>query len=239
MTDVFVSSLPVVIDHLVASVRDAAAAAMAARGQFTIALPGGSVATEGFPRLAMLPLDWSHVHFFWADERAVPASDPESNFGLAERLWLTPAGVPQASIHRMPADAVDLDRGAAEYDTELAGVLRAADGRLDLVVLGMGPDGHIASLFPGHPLLRENARRVAAVTDASKPPPRRLTLTMPVIAAARRVIVAAFGESKADALADAVRHEGSALPVAHLLRRAKDALILADEAAGAKLKADS
>jgi 6-phosphogluconolactonase len=237
MIDVFVSSRPIVIDHLVTEVRDAAAAAIAARGQFTIALPGGSVATEAFPRLAKLPLDWSRVHFFWADERAVPPSDPESNFGLAERLWLKPAAVPETSIHRMPADAVDLDKAAAEYETELTRI-PGAQGTLDLVVLGMGPDGHIASLFPGHPLLRENARGVAAITDASKPPPRRLTLTLPVIAAARRVIVAAFGGSKAEALADAVSHESSALPIAQLLRRAADTLILADEAAGAKLGAE-
>ena len=194
------------------------------------------MATEGFPALAALPLNWSRVHFFWADERAVPASDPESNYGVAERLWLVPASVPRPSIHRMPADAADLDAAAAAYGAELTRVL---DGDvLDVALLGMGPDGHIASLFPGHPLLRESARQVAAIVDSPKPPPRRLTMTMPVLAAARRVIVVAFGTSKADALADAARNEASTLPVAQLLRHASSGLILADEQAGAKLGVD-
>jgi 6-phosphogluconolactonase len=207
--------------------------AIARRGIFSLALPGGSVATSCFPALANLPLPWRDVHFFWADERAVPASDPESNAGLADRLWLTPARVPAASIHRMPADATDLTAAADAYTSELTHVL-GADAVLDLALLGMGPDGHIASLFPGHPLLAERERLVAPVIDSPKPPPRRLTLTMPVLAKARRVIVVAFGSSKAQVLAQALDVE-SALPVAQVLRLAGSSLVLADEAAGARL----
>jgi len=208
----------------------AAARAIAERGRFSLALPGGSVATECFPALAELPLDWSLCHFFWADERAVPPSDPESNYGLASRLWLEPARVPAASVHRMEADAPVLSAAADAYGDDLARLLGPAPV-LDVALLGMGADGHIASLFPGHAVLREQERVVSVVTDAPKPPPGRLTLTLPTLARARRVIIVAFGASKAEALAEAVTNADSPLPAAQLLHRAQHCLVLADEAA--------
>jgi 6-phosphogluconolactonase len=232
--DSYVSNRHAIVERLAREIADASADAIADRGHFAIALPGGSVATECFPSLARLPLDWSQVQFFWADERAVPPSDPESNYGLADRLWLTPARVPAASIHRMPADRPDLAAAADEYATELTSVLGTLP-RLDVALLGLGPDGHVASLFPGHPILDEEDRLVAAVTDAPKPPPRRLTLTMPVLAHSARLIVVAFGSSKAGALAEAVQHKDSALPVAKALRLAASPVVLADEEAGAGL----
>lgn len=231
MPQVSVANLDAVVARLADEVSVATAQAIARRGFFSIALAGGSVATQCFPTLSQLPVSWSKAHFFWADERAVPASDPESNFGLADRLWLTPAGVPESSVHRMPADAPDLAAAADTYSTELMRVL-GVEAVLDLALLGMGPDGHIASLFPGHALLTEQDRLVSPVFDSPKPPPRRLTLTLPVLAKARRVIVVAFGSSKTNALREALAHEGSALPVAQLLRSAPSSLVLADEAAG-------
>ncbi|HUR17048.1 MAG TPA: 6-phosphogluconolactonase, partial [Candidatus Limnocylindrales bacterium] len=153
----------------------------------------------------------------------------------AERLWLIPAAVPESSIHRMPADAVDLAAAADAYAEELSGAL----GRvavLDLILLGMGPDGHVASLFPGHQLLTEHDRSVAAVSDAPKPPPRRLTLTLPVLTRARSVVVAAFGAPKAKALGQALGDPASALPVAQVLRAASRAIVLADDPAGVELR---
>jgi len=211
-----------------------ARAAFGARGRFSLALPGGSVATSLFPRLARLSLDWSRTHFFWGDERAVPPDDPESNFGVARRLWLEPAGVPAASIHRMEADAPDLERAAATY----ADVLAAATGRpprLDLALLGVGPDGHVCSLFPGHALLEEERRFVAAIVDSPKPPPRRLTLTLPALAAAEWVVVAAFGAAKADIIRDAIEDPASRLPVALAAGAARRCLFLLDEAAAGGL----
>ena len=231
MPQVSIANVNAVVARLADEVSVAAAQAIARRGFFSIALAGGSVATQCFPTLAHLPVSWSNVHFFWADERAVPASDPESNFGLADRLWLTPAAVPESSVHRMPADAPDLAEAADTYASELMRVL-GGEAVLDLALLGMGPDGHIASLFPAHALLAEQDRLVSPVFDSPKPPPRRLTLTLPVLAKARRVIVVAFGSSKADALREALGHEGSALPVARLLRSAPSSLVLADQAAG-------
>ena len=113
----------------------------------------------------------------FGDERAVPPGHPDSNYGAARSLWLNPAGVPASSVFRMPADAPDLDRAAADYEAVL---LRECGRppRLDLALLGVGPDGHVCSLFTGYPLLRESARWVAALGDSPKPPPRRLTLTL-------------------------------------------------------------
>ncbi|HEV8630261.1 MAG TPA: 6-phosphogluconolactonase [Thermoanaerobaculia bacterium] len=206
------------------------AAAVAAGATLSLALAGGSLATALFPRLARLPLDWSRVAFFWADERAVPPAHADSNYRLARELWLGPAGVPAASVHRMPADAADLEAAAAAYARELAAVA-GEPPRLDLALLGVGEEGHVASLFPGHPLLGEERRTVAPVLDAPKPPPRRLTLTMPVLAGAGLVVMAAFGAAKRPAIAAALGDPESPLPVALLLRRARHVLLLLDPAA--------
>lgn len=142
-----------------------------------MALPGGSGATTFFPRLARARVDGSCTDFFWVDERAVPPSDPESNYGVAERLWLTPGRVAAERVHRMPADTSALASAADSYAEELSSLL-GKPPRLDVALLGMGPDGHVGSLFPRHPLLREERRWVAAILDSPKPPKHRLTLTL-------------------------------------------------------------
>lgn len=200
------------------------------RGFFAVALPGGSVAVHGFSALAALPLDWDQVHFFWVDERAVPPSDPESNYGVARTEWFEPAGVPMPSIHRMSADSPDLASAAVAYGRELTQVL-GRPARLDFVLLGVGPDGHVASLFPGHSVLSDDRRLVVPVVDAPKPPARRLTLTLPVLAGGERVVVMAMGESKAGAMQASIERSDSSLPVARVLRRAGRSLVLLDEAA--------
>jgi len=215
-------------------VETATAQALADRRRFAIALPGGSVATSFFPRLANSALDWSRVDFFWGDERAVPEDDPESNYGAARKLWLEPAGVPASCVHRMPADSADLPQAALAHAAELERLLGSPPS-LDVALLGMGPDGHVCSLFPGHPLLRDESRWVAAILDSPKPPPRRLTLTLPVLAAARLVVVAAMGESKAEPIQQAVLDPASELPVALALRRAPRSLLLLDSAAARRL----
>jgi 6-phosphogluconolactonase len=219
---------------LAARVEAWARQAQAASGRFAVALPGGSVATTVFPDLAQLPLDWSSIEFFWGDERAVPPQDPESNYGVADRLLLAPARVPSKRIHRLPADSPDLAAAAREAERDLIDTL-GTPPRLDLALLGMGPDGHVCSLFPGHPLLAEEHRWVAAIEDSPKPPPRRLTLTLPTLAAARLVVVASTGASKAAAVREAVRDPRSDLPVALVARRAPRVLFVLDEEAGALL----
>ena len=208
--------------------------AQAARGRFAIALPGGSVARLFFPRLAAVRLDWSRADFFWGDERAVPPSHPDSNYGLARALWLDPAGVPAESIHRLIADAPDLAGAADTSSDELVRVL-ATPPRLDLALLGAGPDGHVCSLFPGHALLREERRWVAAIQDAPKPPPRRLTLTLRTLGAARLIVVAALGEEKAAAVREALEDETSGAPLAIVARRAQRIVFVLDPAAASLL----
>lgn len=227
LPEVIVDAPDALAETLASLVMQEARRALDERGSFAVALPGGSVARAFFPRLARLPLDWSRISFFWGDERAVPATDPDSNYGVALALWLAPADVPAASIHRMRADSPDLDQAAADYAGDMAGVL-GTPPRLDLALLGVGPDGHVCSLFPGHPLLREERRWVAPIEDSPKPPARRLTLTRPTLEAAGLVIVAALGSSKAAAMRDALHDPESALPVALVTRRARRALFLLD-----------
>ncbi|MCA1561487.1 MAG: 6-phosphogluconolactonase [Acidobacteria bacterium] len=215
---------------------ETAGRAIAERGQFSLALPGGSVAATFFPRLARVQVDWSRVSFFWGDERAVPPTHPDSNYAVAERVWLRPAAVPATQIHRMPADAADLEGAADAHAEELVRVLGSPPA-LDLALLGMGPDGHVCSLFPDHPLLQENRRWVAAIVDSPKPPPRRLTLTLPVLAAARQVVLVATGAAKAEAVRSMLRDPDSRLPAAIVLRAAGDrGVVLLDQAAAVGIK---
>ncbi|HXW04126.1 MAG TPA: 6-phosphogluconolactonase [Vicinamibacterales bacterium] len=211
-----------------------ALAALAGAGRVAVALTGGSLAEACFPALSKLPLDWSRVEFFWGDERAVPPEHPESNYGAAARLWLEPAGVPAARIHRLPADDADLAAAALRAEQELVATLGRVP-RLDLALLGLGPDGHVCSLFPGHPLLLEDRRWVAAVEDSPKPPPRRLTLTRPTLTASAHVLFVASGSSKAAAVHAAVLDEHSRLPVALVAREAARALFVLDDAAARML----
>ena len=216
---------------LVREVEAEARRALGKSGEFALALPGGSVGASYFPRLAGAAVDWTLTDFFWGDERAVPPEDPESNFGLARRLWLDPAGVPPLRVHRMRAEEPDLDAAATSYADEMVARL-GTPPRLDLALLGVGPDGHVCSLFAGHPVLAERNRWVAAVHDSPKPPPRRLTLTLPALAAARLVVVVATGAGKAPAVREAVSDPTSRLPLALALRGASRALLLVDATLG-------
>ena len=204
---------------------DACAEAIAARGCFAMAIPGGSVAESFLPALSAATLDWSRVHVFWTDERAGPAEGVDSNFRLARSLgFLDPLVGNQ--VHRMPAEEPDLDRAARLYEEELI-LLLGSSPVLDLVLLGWGPDGHVASLFPGHRLLEEHSRFVAPVDDSPKPPRQRLTLTLPAIVQARHLFAAGFGPEKAPVLESALKAE-SRLPLALALRESARATVLTD-----------
>jgi 6-phosphogluconolactonase len=120
------------------------------------------------------------------------------------------------------------------YSAELTRVLGPAP-RLDLVLLGVGPDGHVASLFPGHAALSEERKLVLPIVDAPKPPPRRLTLTLPMLTSAERVVVMALGESKSAVMREALTRGDSSLPVSLVIQRSARALVLLDQEAGAQL----
>jgi len=215
----------------------AASAAIAARGRFSCALPGGSVAEIFFPLLARTTVEWSRVDFFWGDERAVEPDDPDSNYGLAKRLLLDPVRADPGCVHRMAAEGSDLEAAARAYEQEMVRTL-GDPPRIDLVLLGLGPEGHICSLFPEHPMLRERVRRVAAVFDSPKPPPRRITFTMLPLELAETICVAGFGASKAQAIHAAVEEPDSQIPAALAVRSARRALVLVDAQAGRLLHKD-
>ena len=197
-----------------------------------MALPGGSVATTFLPVLAGLAVDWAHIDLFWIDERAVPPDHPDSNYGIASRLLLSPARVPPARIHRMQGELPELEQAARRASDELRSVAGDPPG-LDLALVGVGADGHVASIFGDVSAdgRRPNVDPVIAVHDAPKPPPRRLTMTLPVLANAAMVVVAAFGASKAEAMRDAIGQRDRT-PVARLLRDASSSLVLLDREAG-------
>lgn len=201
---------------LAARVAACAAEALAARGRFILAIPGGSVVSLLARGLAKV--DAAKWHVFWTDERCVPLSDPHSNFRLAETELLPKlAG---ARTHPVRGSAAD-------YENELRPFLP-----LDLVLLGVGEDGHVASLFPGNPAALETTRLVAEVHCAAKPPPERITLTFSVLNAARQVLVVAAGDGKADVVARAFSPP-SDLPVQRL---SGPPHWLLDRAAAANLK---
>jgi 6-phosphogluconolactonase len=167
-------------------------------GVRTLVLTGGTTPQRCYELLAEVDLEWGRVTVLFGDERCVPPNHPDSNYLMAKKALLD--RVMPATVHRMPAE-LGPDEGAAEYEKVVA-----ANLPLDLVLLGVGEDGHTASLFPGHQALKAH-NLVVGVYDSPKPPPERVTLTLPVLRAARRVLVMATGAGKADAVARAKRGE--------------------------------
>ena len=191
-----------------ARIAETAASTIAAHGRFRIALSGGTTPRRlyqilGGPEYRERVL-WARVEILFADERAVPPDDPESNYRLVRESLVEPAGILETRVRRMRGDEADLERAAWEYETAL-------EERLDLVLLGIGEDGHTASLFPGSPALGEIERRVVAVV-APKPPPLRLTITPRVIREAAELLVLASGAGKAEAVALALEGPEHAVP---------------------------
>ncbi len=216
--------------HCVAAAR----AAAAERGRYALAVPGGSVAERFLPVLVASDMDWFGVELFFCDERCVPPESPDSNFGTVSRLLVGSLTDHAPRVHRMEGENPDPARAARDYGDALR-LMLGAPPVLDMVLLGVGEDGHVASLFPGRPSLATLDSVVLVEDAAPKPPARRLTLSLGVLAGAREVVVAAFGRSKAAALADALRDPVSALPLALVLRRAARASVLIDEEAASGL----
>jgi 6-phosphogluconolactonase len=213
--------------------------AMAKRGFFACALPGGSVASSFFPALSRAAVDWTRVEFFWTDERGVAPDHADSNYRLARELWLDRVPVRDARVHRMPGESPDLAKAAREYASEMARVL-GPSAALDMAILGVGADGHVCSLFPGHPAAAEGSSLAVAVLDAPKPPARRLTLTFPALAAAGLLAIATQGEAKAEVVREAVEVETSMLPISRALRASRrPPLLLLDPAAARGIQAAS
>ena len=218
-----------------------AAQAASARRLFRVLLAGGTTPKTLYTLLASAEyrsrVDWDRSAFFFGDERAVPPDHQQSNYRMANEVLFRTLEIAESSIHRMKAEAEDLNAAAAAYE----GVLRASFGafpRFDLVLLGMGSDGHTASLFPRSPVLEEQSRWVVPVLDAPKAPPRRLTVTLPVLNAGHQVLFMVAGRQKAPALREVL--EGTAPPEqypAKCIQPGPERLFwLVDEAAGAELQ---
>jgi 6-phosphogluconolactonase len=214
-------------ERIAEHVSRAAHRAVESRHRFVICIAGGSVAESCLPLIARANLPWPQVHIVWADERAVPFHHPDSNAGEAMRLWAGSALEMGAIVHPMRVDPSDLDHSAAEYARELADVLNG--GPLDFTLLGVGDDGHVASLFPGRSSLEETQHRVVVEQASPKPPPKRLSLSLATLAASRELIVAAFGASKETVIATATSDADATTPVARLVRLASNVTVMRDD----------
>jgi 6-phosphogluconolactonase len=221
-----------VVEAAAAHIRAAAAAAIAARGRFRIALAGGSTPRALYPEL-VTSVDWTRANVFFGDERAVPPDDPQSNFRMVRETLLDPAHVPPGNVVRWRGEDPDLDAAARDYEEALTA--GAAAPWLDLALLGLGPDGHTASLFPGTSALAEEGRLAVAV-DVAEMGTRRLTLTYPALCGAREVCFLVVGREKAAALAAVV--EAGHLPAARIARRDGPVTIFCDESAASALKSN-
>jgi 6-phosphogluconolactonase len=212
-----------------------------------LALSGGSTPARTYELLAGELQDWGGIEVWFADERCVPPGHEDSNYRLAAETLLGPARVPSAQVHRMEGE-LGPEEGAESYAHALregvpAGSRRAPPTQngggggappppaLDLIVLGIGPDGHVASLFPGAPTLDAGEDVLClGVHDSPKPPPERITLGLAVLRAARRCLLIATGAGKAAAIAGALDEPSRAVP-ASLLRRERLTVIVDDAAA--------
>jgi 6-phosphogluconolactonase len=205
---------------------------------FTVALAGGRTPRGAYLLLAEDPyrrlVPWESLHVFWGDERHVPPDHPDSNFRMARETLLSRAPVPAGNVHRIPAENPDAASAAHDYEMILRTFFRLREPqvpRFDLVLLGLGADGHVASLFPGSEALGETRRLVVASAQ-------RITLTPPVIQRAASVLVLVSGEEKAEALERALAGEGSVdeCPARLLLESRGNVVYIADRPAAARVR---
>ncbi len=230
--------------RLITSIIDA----QAARGRAAVVLTGGGMGGRSQEAMVASPaaraVDWEKVDFYWGDERFLPKGHPDRNETQAREKLLTPLSIAEARIHAMPASdgkwGDDVAAAAAGHALELA-ELASKDASpavpaFDVLMLGVGPDGHIASLFPGHPQTRVTDVTVASIDDSPKPPPQRLTFTFPVLESARETWLIAAGTEKAQALAQALQANAdrTAIPAAGA-RGTRRTLALLDRDAASQL----
>jgi len=236
----------VVVDDTVAMgrlaarrVRRSATIAFLSRAGWRVAVAGGTTPRALYRDLAGTDaasaerIDWDRTQLFFGDERAVPPDHADSNYRMLRESLLARIPIPASNVHRMEAEASDLDAAAARYAEELG------QAPLDLAILGMGADGHTASLFAGSPALAEQQRRCVAVAapQTARPAVRRITLTHPVFAAAREVIFLIAGEDKALTLKRVIEGPDcpDALPSQTIARRPTPVIIFCDRGAAAEL----
>jgi 6-phosphogluconolactonase len=199
-----------------------------------VVLTGGSTPKRAYERAAERDADWSAAHVWFTDERCVEPTHPDANFAMADRALLSQLSA-APTVHRMEAE-LGPDAGAGSYEAEIRGRM-AAEPRWNLLLLGMGPDGHVASLFPGKPELEERSRLVVGVPLAGmEPQVPRITLTMPAICSARAAILLITGENKAATVARVFGADPDrSLPAARVELRYGTLTVLLDQAASSQL----
>jgi 6-phosphogluconolactonase len=237
------ASLEELIAAAAQNFRQAALEAVASRGQFLVALSGGSTPRTLFRLLAGTPfkddLPWPKMHFFWGDERCVPPTDAESNYHLAVENWLRYVNVLPENLHRVKGE-LPPEEAAADYARQLK-EFAPADAtwpRLDWALMGLGADGHTASLFPGSPVENPSGAAVIAVTASYEGrPANRVTLTPQVFNDARRVVFLATGEEKAKAVAATLEGQRDPLlwPAQRIQPQAGEIFWFVDQAAAGLL----
>jgi 6-phosphogluconolactonase len=189
---------------------DLAAATVERSGGCLVALSGGSLPPRVHSHLLAAPLrgrvPWGALSFIWADERYVPFSHPDSNYLMARHTLLDHVATPPGQIYPVPTYHTTAQEAAAVYDRQVSALLAAHNGRIDISLLGMGPDGHTASLFPGHPAIDAPAERMAVAVEGSpKPPPTRISLTPAALNRAATTLFLVSGADKAARVRAALR----------------------------------
>ena len=231
MTRVFVHPTPEAAANATAALLVALIAeAQAARGVAHVALAGGSTPRRTYELLGPQLTDPANVDWWFGDERCVPADDPDSNYRLVVETLLRAATIPDDRVHRIRGELPPPEAGE-RYAAELRGTAPLDDAgvpQLDVAFLGLGEDGHTASLFPGDPALQIRDRLAVPIV-AAKPPPNRITLTLPVFRAARAVVILATGAGKRDAVARVLAGPDPATPAS--LLAAESLTLVLDEAA--------
>jgi 6-phosphogluconolactonase len=219
---------------------------IAAEGHAHLVVTGGGIGTKVLAAIAAAPardsVDWRQVDFWWGDERFAPAGDPDRNETGARAALLDLIDTDPARVHTVPGpdgpDGDDPDAVAARYAADLAAAAGGGGAvpAFDILMLGIGPEGHVASIFPDSPAARDE-RAVVAVRNSPKPPPTRISLTFPSITAAREVWILASGEEKAEAVTEALSGVSRYKLPAAGARGLSRTLFLLDEAAASKLPA--
>ncbi|MBP0028374.1 6-phosphogluconolactonase [Roseofilum reptotaenium CS-1145] len=224
------------VSRALALVKEKIETAIASHGYSTIALAGGSTPKPLYEALSKETLPWDKIHVFWGDERYVPCDHPDSNENMARQAWLNQVPIPPQNIHAMPTRAQDPQQDAETHDTHLRQFFGESSGEFpafDIILLGMGDDGHTASLFPHTEALAVGDRRVTVGNKDGQP---RLTFTVPLINEARCVIFLVAGANKINALTQVFAPEGDSKAYPSRLIAPKGELWwLLDEAAGGSI----
>ncbi len=216
---------------------DSAANEFIALNPRTVALSGGSTPKSLYSLLATKSIPWDKTYFFFGDERHVPPSDPESNYRMASGALLSKAPIPPENIFRVPAENPDADAAARAYEKAVRDFFNLKPGefpRFDLILLGIGPDGHTASLFPGSNGVKEKDR-IFISNPVAKFKTDRLTFTYPVLNNAANIVFMATGEEKAPIIQDILENSASVLPAAQVHPANGRVLWLLDRAAASRL----